>query len=627
MEGSAPLRAPAPSVPVALIVLNYNGRSLLEAHLPSVIAAAARSRHACQVWVLDNSSTDDSLCWLAQHYPQVRVWQAPNLGLVSYNELLAQLEAPVVILLNNDIQMDATAVDPLVEPLAVQLALPRERRRWFMTAPACWLMSDGTYEGFRTAVAWRWGLVQATARFPGHEAGISCRGPTASAGAVMAVDRESFLALGGFDLRYAPGRLEDLDLCYRAFLAGQECLYVPESVVQHRGQATFDAVLGEERTQALALRNTLLFQWKNLRHPWHLLRFAASQPVRLAYECFAAPWRAPAARWRYARALVQAWQRQRMCRTPPSPAATPAISARQRAAREREFFRRFAPRKMRQHSAAVAVGVPPEKAARTSALPQSCTAGPLPPAPAPIVQHPSSPRHTARLHNYPLSRWWLMPLASRASRLLAPTAVRPWHVSVAGLMLAAAAAVVCLQQPGGSAVAALLAMTAWFCDRVDGQLARLQQRQSPQGAWLDANLDELGDLLVHAAAAAGLAHAAESFWPWVWLAVFLSGKYLLMYGLAEERALCGHVAPAAHGSGPPQPATPPPSTMWRLARAAWHWPSHADVRAHLTAAALASGLLAWELAAVGLYYHLRWAVRYGLVLHRLRAVRPAEVQG
>ena len=281
MEGSAPLRAPAPSVPVALIVLNYNGRSLLEAHLPSVIAAAARSRHACQVWVLDNSSTDDSLCWLAQHYPQVRVWQAPNLGLVSYNELLAQLEAPVVILLNNDIQMDATAVDPLVEPLAVQLALPRERRRWFMTAPACWLMSDGTYEGFRTAVAWRWGLVQATARFRGHEAGISCRGPTASAGAVMAVDRESFLALGGFDLRYAPGRLEDLDLCYRAFLAGQECLYVPESVVEHRGQATFDAVLGEARTQALALRNTLLFQWKNLRHPWHLLRFAAAQPVSI----------------------------------------------------------------------------------------------------------------------------------------------------------------------------------------------------------------------------------------------------------------------------------------------------------------------------------------------------------
>ncbi len=624
MEASASLCAPVPRISVALVVLNYNGRSLLQAYLPSVLEAAARSRHACQVWVLDNASTDDSLAWLAQHYPQVNVWQAPNLGLASYNDLLARLDVPVVVLLNNDIRMAAGALDPLVEPLARQLVLASHQRPWFMTAPCCWLADGTAYEGFRTAVAWRWGIVQATARFPGHAAGIDCRGPTASAGAVMAVDRESFVRLGGFDALYAPGRLEDLDLCYRAFMAGQECLYVPDSVVWHRGQATFDAVLGSEQTLALALRNTILFQWKHLRHPWHVLRFAAAQPLRLAYDLLTAPARPAAARFRYTRALVQAWQRRRALGA--LGAARTALPAASRAvvAREREFFRRFSPRALRR-----------------LCVPVGASGGRKNNASAPVVGGRQSDRashgrmgaracgnesHVRRGRNYPLSRWWLLPLADRAAACLAVSWVRPWHVSVTGLVMAAAAAAVCLQHPGGSIVAGLLVMAAWFCDRLDGQLARGQQRQTPRGAWLDANLDELSDVLVHAAAAVGLAHAASTVWPWTWLALFLSGKYLLMYGLAEERALVGSTA-AVSEEAASMPASWGQRALPRLARAAWHLPANADVRAHLIAAALASGLISWELAMIGLYYHVRWAVRYVLVLHRLDGLGPAEARG
>lgn len=622
MEASVSLCAPVPRVSVALVVLNYNGRSLLQAYLPSVVEAAARSRHACKVWVLDNASTDDSLDWLAQHFPQVNVWQSPNHGLASYNDLVARLDAPVVILLNNDIRMAPGAIDPLVEPLARQLVLASHQRPWFMTAPCCWLEDGATYEGFRTAVAWRWGLVQATARYPGHASGIDRAGPTASAGAVMAVDRESFVRLGGFDRVYAPGRLEDLDLCYRAFVAGQECLYVPDSVVWHRGQATFEAVLGGEQTLSLALRNTILFQWKHLRHPWHVLRFAAAQPVRLAYDLLTAPVRPSAARFRYARALMQAWQKWRRLRDGGSARITPTAERRAAVAREREFFRRFAPRALREGGAAAWPQRGRENAASV----------PAQEAPAPLGHshaggRDGSPAYDlSRRQNYPLSRWWLLPLAARVAALLTPSWVRPWHVSMMGLVMAAAAGAVCLRQPGGSMAAGLLVMAAWFCDRLDGQLARCQQRQSPRGAWLDANLDELADVLVHAAAVAGLAHATSSVWPWAWLALFLSGKYLLMYGLAEERALVGTAVTVPCGAAPVA-ACWAQWPLMRLARTAWHLPANADVRAHLTAAALASGLISWELAMIGLYYHARWAVRYALVLHRLGALGPAEARG
>ncbi len=320
---------------VHLLVLNYNGRRLLEACLPSVVDAADASRHPCRVAVVDNDSRDDSLDWLAARFPQVEVIRRPNRGLSSFNEVVPRLEGPVAILLNNDIKLDRGCVDPLVEPLA-QPAVDGGST-CFMTAPLCWLFDGATYEGFRTAVRWRWGLVQATALFPGWENGVHRPGLTASAGAALAVDREKFAALGGFDPLYLPGRLEDLDFAFRGFLAGYHGRYVPEAVAYHRGMATFGDVFGPSGCDHLALRNTLLFQWKNLRHPAHRVRQLTGIPLRLARDLVRAPWRPPGRRWPFARALVAALARWRQIRP---------VQGDLR--REREFFRRFSPKRLRR---------------------------------------------------------------------------------------------------------------------------------------------------------------------------------------------------------------------------------------------------------------------------------------
>jgi len=322
---------------VHILVLNYNGSGLLAECLPSILDAAGASRHRCQVAVLDNQSSDDSLPWLAARYPALPVFRCPNRGLCSFNDVLPRLSGPVAVLLNNDIKLATGSIDPLVAPLDEDHA--EYDPACFMTAPLCWQFDGRTYEGFRTAVGWRWGLVQATALYPGHQSDVYVPSLTASAGAAMAVDRRKFLALDGFDPRYLPGRLEDLDFAFRAYQAGYRARYVPAAVAYHRGMATFGAVFGAAGCDRLALRNSLLFQWKNLRHPWHVVRQLVGLPLRLLADVWRAPWTTHQRRWAFSKAMIGALAR--VARAPASDHSTP-----QALRRERDFFRRFHPRNM-----------------------------------------------------------------------------------------------------------------------------------------------------------------------------------------------------------------------------------------------------------------------------------------
>jgi N-acetylglucosaminyl-diphospho-decaprenol L-rhamnosyltransferase len=322
---------------IHLVILNYNGRLLLEECLPSITHAASVSRHACRVAVIDNDSSDESVAFLRSQYPEVELFHCANRGLCSYNDVLPKLDSPIVVLLNNDIKLAQSSIDLLVEPLLPIGSLDG----CFMTAPLCWLFDGRSYEGLQSAISWRWGLVRAVSDYPGYERVMRRACLTASAGAIMAVDRQKFLELGGFDPIYLPGRLEDLDFAFRGYMAGYHARYVPEAVAYHKGETTFRQELGAGRSRALALRNTLLFQWKNLRHPWHVLRHLAALPARCAWDVVRAPFSRRGQRFQFSKALFQAVVRWRQC---DAKACLPRRSWQQ----ERTFiagfdWRRFAP--------------------------------------------------------------------------------------------------------------------------------------------------------------------------------------------------------------------------------------------------------------------------------------------
>ena len=72
---------------VAIVILNWNGRKMMEKYLPSVLNYSCRE---AEVIVADNASTDDSVAWLKATYPYLRVIElTENYGFAEgYNRAL-----------------------------------------------------------------------------------------------------------------------------------------------------------------------------------------------------------------------------------------------------------------------------------------------------------------------------------------------------------------------------------------------------------------------------------------------------------------------------------------------------------------------------------------------------------
>lgn len=99
---------------VAIVILNWNGLSMLERYLPSVLQY---SRDEATVYVADNASTDGSLEMLKKHFPEVKLVPLErNWGFAEgYNKALRQIEAKYYLLLNSDIEVTHHWLTPLVE--------------------------------------------------------------------------------------------------------------------------------------------------------------------------------------------------------------------------------------------------------------------------------------------------------------------------------------------------------------------------------------------------------------------------------------------------------------------------------------------------------------------------------
>ena len=168
-------------------------------------------------------------------------------------------------------------------------------------------------------------------------------------------------------------------------------------------------------------------------------------------------------------------------------------------------------------------------------------------------------------------------------------------------MLTAAAAIAWgTHSLGGRLLIALAMALALVLDTADGHLARLQGASSRFGQWLDASLDELADMALHAAIAwSAFATSLDPRWLLVGL-VYGMGKYLFFVSnqiwLDSDRSARKQEAPVTL-----EPVQPPPSLPRLLA----HWAGHADVRWHVWIVLAACGLLRVELLFFAAYYPMR----------------------
>lgn len=260
---------------VDIIILNYNGAEILPLCLPSIVEAAKASPIPCQVIILDNKSSDNSLDYVRNAFPQVKLIIADeNKVLFSYNDLIPKLDSDIVILLNNDIKVDIGFISPLLEHFIDD--------KVFAVSPKQMNFNGIGYNGGKNKVEFIHGLVRAGQYMLGDNAPAMEKPGFTVYNANSAYNRSKFLELGGFDPIFAPFTWEDTDIGYRAWKAGYKFIYEPKSVICHNESYTFDKQGKKVRDRSIVTkRNAFLFTWKNVTDPILTLEHIILLPFNL----------------------------------------------------------------------------------------------------------------------------------------------------------------------------------------------------------------------------------------------------------------------------------------------------------------------------------------------------------
>ena len=99
---------------LAVVILNWNTRALLEEFLPQVVKYSTLPN--VKIVIADNGSTDDSVEWVQSNYPQGSVIElGHNYGFAEgYNKALQQVNSELAVLLNSDAAPSEGWLNPLI---------------------------------------------------------------------------------------------------------------------------------------------------------------------------------------------------------------------------------------------------------------------------------------------------------------------------------------------------------------------------------------------------------------------------------------------------------------------------------------------------------------------------------
>ena len=100
---------------VSVVILNYNGKNWLEKFLPNVLENTTYPN--AEIIVADNASTDDSIPFLQASFPSVKIVQnSVNTGYAGgYNEALQHIKSNYYVLLNSDVEVTESWIEPVIE--------------------------------------------------------------------------------------------------------------------------------------------------------------------------------------------------------------------------------------------------------------------------------------------------------------------------------------------------------------------------------------------------------------------------------------------------------------------------------------------------------------------------------
>lgn len=225
--------APPERPEIAVVLVTHDTREPLLDALASVRGA--------EVIVVDTASADGTAEAVRRAFPEVKLLEGPNDGYgAAANRGIAACSAPFVLLLNGDVVVRPGALRALADHLAAHpragLAGPRLESPDGTLQRSCFAFLGTARLAVEKTALGRW-----LGRWSVHY-GPDDRPRQAPwvLGAALALRREAFDAVGGFDPAFFLYG-EEVDLCYRLWQAGWEVHYAPAATVAHLGGASVAA--------------------------------------------------------------------------------------------------------------------------------------------------------------------------------------------------------------------------------------------------------------------------------------------------------------------------------------------------------------------------------------------------
>lgn len=257
---------------VSIIVPNWNGRELLQKHLPAVIAETGKS----EVIVVDDASTDDSIGFLRRQFPNVGiVAKDRHDGFAStVNAGVAEATGEVVVLLNTDCEPEKNFLQKLLphfdDPLVFAVG-----------------SMDKSIEGDRTMLRgrgiahWRRGL------YVHRRGAVNSSKTDWVSGGSGAFRKSMWDKLGGMDTLFNPFYWEDIDLSHRAIKAGFSLVFESGSVVRHFHQeGKIMSKYSTWQVRMISTRNQFQFIWKNISGTGIIVSHMFWTPITLLKAVF-----------------------------------------------------------------------------------------------------------------------------------------------------------------------------------------------------------------------------------------------------------------------------------------------------------------------------------------------------
>jgi hypothetical protein len=244
----------------AVVILNWNGKHWLEKFLPNVISNSLDAT----VIVADNNSTDDSVSYLKENFPNIQIIQNNgNYGYAKgYNLSLKQIDAQYFILLNSDIEVTENWISPIISLMdsnnTISACQPKildyNNKTKFEYAGA----SGGYIDKFGYPFC-RGRIFDDLEEDKGQYNKVT--EVFWATGACLFVRASHFWEVGGLDNDFFAHQ-EEIDLCWRFKNKGYKIMADPKSVVYHVGGGTLN--VGSPFKTHLNFRNNLYMLFKNL---------------------------------------------------------------------------------------------------------------------------------------------------------------------------------------------------------------------------------------------------------------------------------------------------------------------------------------------------------------------------